>query len=79
MRKEIQDWNKKVWQLNLAEKKLKENKPNFNKEKILNIKNLIDEAWINIWELHPDQHPLTTETYKKFFGSGSHFTGSGKQ
>lgn len=69
MEKEIAEWNRKVWQLNIADKKLEDNKLNFNKAKILRIKNLLNEAWIKVWELHPDQHPLSTETYNKFFGS----------
>ena len=68
MREEIQEWNRKVWMLNMADKKLKDNKSKLNKKKIAKIRKLIDEAWIKIWESHPDQHPSAYNIYKELFG-----------
>jgi len=67
---EIQEWNKKVWMLNIIERKLKIGfeKGLISKEKNKKMKKIINLAWIKIWDFHPDQNPLTKEIFKLHFG-----------
>lgn len=70
MREDIQEWNRKVWMLHILEAKLKKAFGNglISKNKNKRIKKIIGMAWIRIWDLHPDQHPLAKELFKLNFG-----------
>jgi len=67
--KGVQEWNRKVWILNVIEKKLEINlkKGLISKNKYKKNKEIIDSAWIKIWDFHPDQHPLAKEFFKLNF------------
>jgi len=69
MRDEIRDWNKKVWLLNIAERKLEMylESGKIQKKEGKKIKKIIDEAWIRVWDFHPNQHPLAKELFKLNF------------
>ncbi len=69
MREEIQEWNRKVWMLNMAEKKLEiaSNKCLISKRENKKIKKIINEAWMKIWDFHPNQHPLAKEFFELNF------------
>lgn len=70
MREEIQKWNRSVWVLHILEAKLKKGFEMglISKDKKIKIKNILENAWIRIWDFHPDQNPLTKELFKLHFG-----------
>jgi hypothetical protein len=66
---EEQEWNRKIWILNLIERKLDQNfqRGLIKKNKYKKNKKIISLAWIKIWDFHPDQHPLAKEFFKLNF------------
>jgi hypothetical protein len=67
---EIQKWNKGVWILNLIERKLEKKfkEELISKKEYKRNKEIINLAWIRIWDFHPEQHPYAKELFKKHFG-----------
>lgn len=63
------EWKKKVMNLHLAEYNIERyyNERKISKKEKKEMKKLIDEIWIKIWEFHPDKNPLLEQAFKLNF------------